>query len=81
MKIQLIHNTEQYTDKGDFAVMTHTTVLKCARPVSIAGHLCRNAEGLSSADLPTTDNCHISETMSGWACSLAPLRIETKFNY
>ena len=45
MKIQLIHNSEQYTDKGDFATMTRTTVLKLD---SIAGHLCRNAEELVS---------------------------------
>lgn len=64
MKIKLVHNTEQYTDKGDFAAMTRTTVLKCARLVSIAGHSCRNAEDLlSSADPPTVDNCRIAETM------------------
>jgi hypothetical protein len=79
MKVQLIHHSEQYTDKGDFAVMTRMTVLKLN---SIAGHLCRNAEDLvSSTEPPTIDNSRIAATMLGWAYSLAPLRIETKFGH
>ena len=79
MKIQLIHNSEQYTDKGDFATMTRTTVLKLD---SIAGHLCRNAEELvSSADPSTINDRRIAGTMLGWAYSLAPLRIGTRFDY
>ena len=63
MKIQLIHNSEQYTDKGDFAVMTRTTVFKLE---SIAGHLCRNAEELVfSTDPPTIDDYRIAGTMLG----------------
>ena len=79
MKIQLVHNSEQYTDKGEFAVMTRTTVLKLDR---VAGHLCRNAEELvSSANPPAIDECRIAGTMLGFAYSLAPLRIGTKFDY
>lgn len=79
MKIQLIHNSEHYTDKGDFAVMTRTTVLKLDR---IAGHLCRNAEDLvSSTNPPTIDNSRIAATMLGWAYSLTPMRIEMSFDY
>jgi hypothetical protein len=82
MKIQLIQNSEHYTDKGDFAVMTRTTVLKYAQLDSIAGHLCRNAEDLvSSTDPPTIDNSRIAATMLGWAYSLAPMRIEMRFDY
>jgi hypothetical protein len=79
MKMQLIHNSEQYTDKGGFATMTRMTVVKLD---SIAGHLCRNAEELmSSANPSTTDDCRIARTMLGWAYSLAPLRIGTRFDY
>ena len=79
MKIQLLHNGEQYTDKGNFAAMTRLTVLKLD---SIAGHLCRNAEELvSSANASTIDDCQIAGTMLGWAYRLAPLRIGIRFDY
>ena len=79
MKTQLIHNSEQYTDKGAFAAMTRMTVIKLD---SIAGHLCRNAEELVASASPSTiDDCRIAGTMLGWAYSLAPLRIGTKFDY
>ena len=79
MKVQLIQSSEQYTDKGEFAVMTRTTVLKLDR---IAGHLCRNAEDLASqAGSAGFDERRIAATMLGWAYSLAPLRIDSRFDY
>ena len=79
MKVQLIQNSEQYTDKGQFGVMTRTTVLKLD---SIAGHLCRNAQDLaSSAGSPGFDERRIAATMLGWAYRLAPLRIDPSFDY
>jgi hypothetical protein len=80
--MQTIHPSEHYTDKGDFAVTTRTTVVKYARLASIAGHLRRNAEDLvSSTDPVNVDNCRIAGTMVGWACSLVPLRLGTGFDY
>jgi hypothetical protein len=79
MKIQLLHNGEHYTDKGNFAAMTRLTVLKLD---SIAGHLCRNAEELASSANPSViDESRIAGAMLGWAYSLAPLRIGTRFDY
>ena len=77
MKVQLIQNSERYTDKGQFAAMTRTTVLKLDR---IAGHLCRNAEDLASqAGSSGFEERRIAATMLGWAYSLAPLRINFDF--
>ncbi len=79
MKVQLIQNSEQYTDRGAFAVMTRSTALRLDR---IAGHLCRNAEDLaSSAGSTGFDERRIAATMLGWAYSLAPLRINPTFDY
>jgi hypothetical protein len=76
------HSSEHYTDKGNFAVMTRTKVIKYAQLASIAGHLCRNAEDLvSSTNPPDLDNCRIAGTMLGWAYNLAPIRIGTDFDY
>jgi hypothetical protein len=72
-----LQRTEHYTDKGHYAVMTRTSVLKDAQLVRIADHLRRNAEDLaSSADVPTFENCRIAGAMVTWAFNLAPLRIE-----
>ncbi len=80
--MQTTQSNEQYTDKGNYAVMTRTTVLKHAQLARIADHLCRNAEDLvSSMSPPSIDNCRIAGTMLGWAYNLAPLRIGTKFDY
>jgi hypothetical protein len=80
--MQTIHPGEHYTDKGDFAVMTRTTVLKYAQLASIAGHLRRNAEDLvSSTDPLNIDICRIAGTMVGWAFSLVPLRFGAGFDY
>lgn len=74
-------SNEQYTDKGDYAVMTRTRVLKYAQLARIAEHLCSNAENLvSSMNPPSTDNRRIAGTMLGWAYNLAPLRVGTKFD-
>ena len=76
------YSTEQYTDRGHFAVMTRTAVLKDAQLARIADHLRRNAEDLvSSSNPPTIHDCRIAGAMLGFAFTLAPLRIEAKFNY
>lgn len=52
--MQTIQRTEFYTDKGQYAVMTRTTVLAYAKVNRIAGHLRRDAEGLVfSVNVPT----------------------------
>lgn len=80
--MQTLRSSEHYTDKGDFAVMTRTTVLRYAQLASIAGHLRRNAEDLVlSTDSPTIDNCRIAKMMLGWAYKLTPFRIGTTFDY
>ena len=81
-KMQDIHPSEHYTDKGNFAAMTRTRVVNYARLATIAGHLCRNAEDLAaSTDPPCIDDCRIAGAMVSWACHLAPLRIGTRFDY
>ena len=80
--MQTLQSNEHYTDKGHYAVMTRTTVLKYAKLARIADHLCRNAEELVlSGNPPTIDNCRIAGTMLRWAHNLVPLRIETRFDY
>jgi hypothetical protein len=80
--MQTTQSNELYTDQGRYAVMTRTRVLKYAQLARIADHLCRNAEDLvSTTNPPSIDNCRIAGTMLGWAYNLAPLRIETKFDY
>ena len=76
------YSTEQYTDRGNYAVMTRTTVLKEAELGRIADHLCRNAEDLvSSSNSPTIQDCRIAGAMLGFAFNLAPVRIGAKFDY
>ena len=80
--MQTMRRSEHYTDKGQFAVVTRTTVLKYAQLVRIAGHLCRNAEDLVfSTNPPTVENRRIAGTMVGWAFNLARLHIGTEFDY
>jgi hypothetical protein len=77
IKMDTLQRTEHYTDKGHYAVMTRTSVIKHAQLVRIADHLRRNAEDLaSSTDVPTFENCRIAGAMVTWAFSIAPLRIE-----
>jgi hypothetical protein len=80
--MRTLQPTEHYTDQGDFAVVTRTSVRKYAQLVRIADHLCQNAEELLfSSDQITIDNCRIAGMMLGLAYNLVPLRIETGFDY
>ena len=80
--MQVSQRTEQYTDKGQYTVMTRTTVLREAKLARIADHLRRNADDLAfSTDPPTIDNCRIAGMMLGWACNVAPLHIGTGFDF
>lgn len=80
--IQTLQRTEHYTDRGHYAVMTRTTVVNNARLTRIADHLRGNAEDLAlSTNPPTVENCRIAGAMLGWAFSLAPVRVEAKFDY
>lgn len=80
--MQSIHQSEQYTDRGHFAVMTRTAVLKDAELARIADHLRRNAEDLAdSLSCPTIDDCRVAGAMLGWAFTIAPIRIVVKFDY
>ena len=80
--MQSIHQSEQYTDRGHFAVMTRTAVLKDAQLARIADHLSRNAEDLAaSSNPPAIDDCRIAGAMLGWAFTIAPIRIVVKFDH
>jgi len=80
--MQTIQSSEHYTDKGHYAVMTRTTVLKDAQLARIADNLRRNAEDLVFSTNPSTiDSCRIAGTMLGWAFSLDPVRIGTGFDF
>jgi len=82
IKMDTLQRNELYTDKGHYAVMTRTSVIKCAQLVRIADHLRRNAEDLaSSTDVPTFENCRIAGAMVTWAFSLAPLRMDAGSDY
>ena len=77
-----LQRTEHYTDKGHYAVMTRTSVIKHAQLVRIADHLRRNAEYLvDSTDIPTLENRRIAGAMASWAFNLVPLCIGTEFDY
>ena len=74
--------SQHYTNRGHSAVVTRTRILNYAQLTRIAGHLCRNAEDLAfSTNPPTLDNRRIAGAMLGWALNLAPMRIETTFDY
>jgi hypothetical protein len=80
--MQTLQRNEHYTDKGHYAVMTRTAVVKYARLTRIADQLRTNAEDLaSSTNPPTFENCRIAGAMVGWAFNLVPLRILTRFDY
>lgn len=79
--MQILQRSEHYADKGHYAVMTRATVDN-AKLARIADHLCRNAEELVlSTNSPTTANCRVAGAMLGWAYSLVPLRLDTRFDY
>jgi hypothetical protein len=76
------YSTEHYSDRGHYAVMTRTTVLKDAQLARIADHLRRNAEELVSCSTPATvHDCRIAGAMLGFALTLTPVRIGTGFDY
>jgi hypothetical protein len=80
--MQSIHHSERYTDRGDYAVMTRTTILNNAQLARIADHLRRNAEDLAfSSDPPAEHDCRIAGVIVGWAVNLAPVRIDAKVDY
>ena len=80
--MQSIRSSELYTDLGQYAVMTRTTVLKDAQLARIADHLRRNADDLAlSTNPPTFENCRIAGALVTWAFNIAPLRIESEFEY
>ena len=81
--MQSIHySCEQYTDRGHYAVMTRTTVLKDAQLAGIADHLRPNAEELaSSTNPPTIHDCRIAGEMVTWAFNIAPFCIESGSDY
>ena len=82
MSMQSIHASEHYTDRGHYAVMTRTAVLKDAQLARIADHLRRNAEDLaSSSNPPTIHDCRIAGAMLGFAFSIAPMSIEAKADF
>jgi hypothetical protein len=77
-----LQHTEHYTDKGQYAVMTRTSVMKHAQLVRIADHLRRNAEDLaSSTDVLTFEDCRIAGAMVTWAFNIAPVGIEAGLDY
>jgi hypothetical protein len=72
--MQSIHHSEQYTDRGHYAVMTRTTIINNTQLARIADHLRRNAEDLAfSSGPPAEHDCRIAGVMVGWAFNLAPM--------
>lgn len=77
--MQSTQSNEYYTDKGNYAVMTRTTVVNHGQLAEIAVRFCRRREVLArSSDTSAIDNCEIAETMLGWTYDLPPVRIETE---
>jgi hypothetical protein len=81
--MQTLQRGELYTDKGTYAVMTRTAIVSNhAQLRSIADQLRSNAEELAfSTNPPTPENCRIAGAMVGWAFSLAPLCIDSRFDF
>lgn len=78
----IYNSSEQYTDRGHYAVMTRTTVLKEAQLARVADHLRRNAEELaSSSNPPTVSDCRIAGAMVTWAFNIAPLCMDSGSDY
>ena len=73
--MQSIHyDSEHYTDRGHYAVMTRTTILKDAQ-------LTRIEDLVSSSNPPTIHDCRVAGAMLGVAFSLAPVRIGSKLDH
>jgi hypothetical protein len=80
--MQNLQRTEHCTDKGCYAVMTRTAVVKYAQLTRIADQLRRNADDLvSSTNPPTLESCRIAGAMVSWAFKLVSLRMPTGFDY
>ena len=80
--MQTLQCSEHYADKGHYAVMTRTTVLKGTQLARIDDSSRHNADGLAFSTNPSTiDNCRIAGTTLGWAYSLDPVRIGTDFDF
>ena len=81
--MQNIHfSSEQYTDRGHYAVMTRTKVLKGAQPARIADHLRLNSDDLTISTIPPTfANCRIAAAMVTWAFRIEQLRMESELDY
>jgi hypothetical protein len=80
--MQTLQRNELYTDKGCYAVLTRTAVVQNEQLRRIADHLRSDAEDLAFSTIPPTpENCRIAGAMVGWAFNLAPLRIDTRFDY
>lgn len=80
--MKTLQRGELYSDKGTYAAMTRTAVVcNHAQLRSVADQLLRNADELAfSTDPPIPGNCRIAGTMVGWAFSLAPFCIDTRFD-
>jgi protein involved in ribonucleotide reduction len=77
--MQTPERNELYTDKGNYAVMTRTSVITYAQ---IAGQLCRNIEHLAASGNPDCgDRYCIAGTMLGWTYNPAPLCIDAALDY
>ena len=75
-------SSECYTDKGEYAVLTRTTLLSDLQLFRIADRLRSNAEELAtSSNPPIIENCRIAGEMLGLACTLVPVRVAVKFEY
>jgi hypothetical protein len=80
--MQTLERNEHYTDKGNYAVMTRTSVIKYAQLARIADHICRNTEDLAAAsDRDCGDSYSIDGTMLGGTYELVPLRVQASFDF
>ncbi len=80
--MQTLQRNELCADKGCYAVLTRTAVVHDEQLRRIAGHLRSDAENLAFSTIPPApENCRIARAIVGWAFSLAPMRIDTRFNY
>jgi len=81
--MKTLQRGELYSDMGTHAVMTRTAVVcNDAQLRSIADQLRGNAEELAfSTNPPTPGDCRIAGAMVGWAFSLVPFCIDTRFDF
>jgi hypothetical protein len=73
--MQSIHySSEHYTDRGHYAVMTRTTILKDAQLTSVE-------DLVSSSNPPAIHDCRLAGGMLGVTFSLVPVRIGSKLDH